>query len=862
VERLERLHQDLLRQIAPDKSGASATQQQQAYRRRSATSLPIDNVADEATSLHENVAKRKENQLVRLIHSIISTVVLVEEDSSSKRTNKGHLRCDPIFEYFCDNMIVAVFIGIFRASPTHEASAGVTWSPVVKAAVLQSFSVLTSRLRDLTGLYYILSQNFMNEVVFAMLPLSQWTESALELMLPPYMDLLKSLTLQLVASPYLFPLFTIVAAPSPNPSEDAVTPSTTFPLLSALLALTCSDYAQSHSFLHVTCLHLVVDLLHVPQSEVRHWLNDTDSNPNALRAQRLLVYHLCHDMLLRRYRQIVNIMKGPVVDSSRHRALEGQIKGNADDLNALNDVFCAGIPTLNVRLCEFLLRDVVGLYVMNLLPSTWGRPSLPNVGVSDVDVIPEMEAQVQAVVFVLSRYVQQLRYAPFLKMLVVTLLHPRSTQLWNDDSRLQSDEYYLVPALHSILADESLEHDMANPYRRELENAIRGDYGEWRMPAAAILLHSIVSHNQIDVQLLQSIRVLPSTDPTTFELALSDFLTRRHGSVSRVAVSALECASSLAMLLLVPRIPVEKEVSQCSVSMNDKSLLNSLTLLSALRQCRNYFYAKALESQAWFGPSDTFVNVFESVSVDRYKCTTTSEGDGPTDFLYRLSRHGCSLHASKLSCLIRQLRGPETSHVESTRYFIAMALHFRAVLRVLVQQDVSASHDLATLEYDLVDRAQDLADIFPALQPRASARAELDLTDRLTFCSHGFHASSSSSLSSSLHRTASLLLVCDPTELLVVRPSSRKQRRGIVLCAISLAHVVAWAVDGPWLHVAVRHENVAGVIQNGNMALCFDNDDDNGRPTIDVVQEHLTTSRLNLRQDAGNRLAALLSATD
>jgi len=44
---------------------------------------------------------------------------------------------------------------------------------------------------------------------------------------------------------------------------------------------------------------------------------------------------------------------------------------------------------------------------------------------------------------------------------------------------------------------------------------------------------------------------------------------------------------------------------------------------------------------------------------------------------------------------------------------------------------------------------------------------------------------------------------------------------GTIVCCVHLMRVIAAAVDGETLHIAVQHEDVDDVIENGGLALCF-----------------------------------------
>jgi hypothetical protein len=268
---------------------------------------------DDASATALALARNIESCVIDLIRGIGEVIVNAEQTSSTKNS----LRSDAAFEYFCDKSILSLFVDIVKAkhsnlSKTHSESSlyGIVWSPAVKAQVLHTVSVLVSGVRDSSALYYLLSQHCINTLVACMLPLTQWTDPAMEIMLPAYVDLLKNLALQLAGSPQLFPFFTVQ-------DGDGVL----FPLLSATIETGTSSYAQSDSFVHITCLNLMVDIMQISFEPVRSWVSY-----DAEIEQKHLVNHLCQ-LLLRRYRKIANLMIGPVVDAVRSKASGGQLVG-------------------------------------------------------------------------------------------------------------------------------------------------------------------------------------------------------------------------------------------------------------------------------------------------------------------------------------------------------------------------------------------------------------------------------------------------------------------------------------------------------------------------------------------------------
>lgn len=157
----------------------------------------------------QNSARAQEQKVVKLIRSIGEIVVNAVELQQQQAARNGeidasYLPQDDVFEYFSEKNMLVLFMDIVRAKPldlsTSKSSAsshigkklhGVAWSAKVKAEALHTVSLIVSSLRDPVSLYYVLSQNCVNHLVNSMLPFSQWTDPALDQMLPPYVDLLK-----------------------------------------------------------------------------------------------------------------------------------------------------------------------------------------------------------------------------------------------------------------------------------------------------------------------------------------------------------------------------------------------------------------------------------------------------------------------------------------------------------------------------------------------------------------------------------------------------------------------------------------------------------------------------------------------
>jgi hypothetical protein len=226
-------------------------------------------------------AKRIESRVVGIIKDIGEIVV------NTKRS-KSDVRGDPVFEYFCEKSILSLLVDIAKEKRQKDYNIadssvhGVVWSPLVKAQCFQTTSQLLSDDRNSTAVYYLLSHNYINELITCMLPFRQWTDSALGKILPAYVNLLKTITMQLTNDSNMFPFLTM---------KDSKTGAANFPLFSAALEVTMSAFAQSDSEIYDTCLDVVINLMKFQSAPLQNWIVAANVE------QRKLADHLCQRLL-------------------------------------------------------------------------------------------------------------------------------------------------------------------------------------------------------------------------------------------------------------------------------------------------------------------------------------------------------------------------------------------------------------------------------------------------------------------------------------------------------------------------------------------------------------------------------------
>ena len=157
-----------------------------AFRALAATKSPDkegDNLGAISYRDDDNVAalacaKRIEVRVATIIRDIGDIVVNTDITAS-------HVRGDSVFEYFCEKSMLSLLVDIAKEKKQKNDSKladsschGVVWTPLVKAQCYQTTSLLLSDVRNNSVVYYLLSHNYMNDLITCMLPIQQWTGKA------------------------------------------------------------------------------------------------------------------------------------------------------------------------------------------------------------------------------------------------------------------------------------------------------------------------------------------------------------------------------------------------------------------------------------------------------------------------------------------------------------------------------------------------------------------------------------------------------------------------------------------------------------------------------------------------------------
>ena len=149
---------------------------------------------------------------------------LQQQEETGKETNQEDEdveleAAEAMFAYFCEKNILPMLIDSLLCLPppltsseetanhktttisaTHSTFSGACLTPSVKAQILQTIAMILFNTSLPLSVTYLLSNNYMNELIMGVLPLTQWKEDSLEEMLPAYVALLRGLIMRLRSS--------------------------------------------------------------------------------------------------------------------------------------------------------------------------------------------------------------------------------------------------------------------------------------------------------------------------------------------------------------------------------------------------------------------------------------------------------------------------------------------------------------------------------------------------------------------------------------------------------------------------------------------------------------------------------------
>lgn len=157
----------------------------------------------------------------------------------------------------------------FDSSPSPFS--GATWTASVKAQILSVIGMLLFNTTSPLSLTYLLSNNYMNELIMGILPLSQWKDDALEEILPPYVTLLRGLVMKIRGDEGRFcvPLLLCQRQRRQSDEQEAY-----FPLLFAAVQVLVSNAGSTlrdgdGCLVKTTAMNVILNLCRVIDADVR-----------------------------------------------------------------------------------------------------------------------------------------------------------------------------------------------------------------------------------------------------------------------------------------------------------------------------------------------------------------------------------------------------------------------------------------------------------------------------------------------------------------------------------------------------------------------------------------------------------------
>jgi len=682
-------------------------------------------------------ARRDESRVIELLRSIGEIVVYGEQKTKGSvesrnnnrrdRSGKNLNDHDAVFEYFCDKNIISLFVDISKAKPSCDEDlveydsntrcsrgipySGVVWTALVKSQVYQTVSILVSNVQDPKSLYYLLSNNYINELVSSVVPLNQWKGSALTELLPVYISFLKTLAIQLASNPHLFQFYC-------NENNTIALP--TFPLLYSAVKVASSHFCefQADDFVHTTALSIILNICQLPSREIREVVGES------LTEQCSLLSTLCEG-ITEQYEIISKLVIGSCVALKRHTLVKRELIKLEDTLHFVNDLCLCAVRTLNVKLCEYMLRYIVFKPLLqNMLIDNSNCLVGKCTNGQDIDpngIVSEDEAYAQTSVFFLTQIFMTVHYQPLLKMIAVALLHPYtlSRQHFNDIAD-DGKDYILTPALNAIAQNQYIVSESSNninaknekpvestydnkmvlvspnPFRRVLISLLSAKLGLWRFIPAAMLFESILESKEID-HTLKTLKIFPDYSKVVksrkdakinfgsdadeeilvdslFEEAIGEFFDNlKNSSSSKKGQLSTECALSLVICFTDHLIQSLTEGGTNFEHFSVRFL--SSPLVCGIWSAKRRF---AVDCQRFMDIPDVHDFFTEEVRV-KYEIV---RNNGKMQAIFDLRKVTAVSHKTNPDILVLSRHDTVDNEIQSVQFAIRITLHLRSICDV------------------------------------------------------------------------------------------------------------------------------------------------------------------------------------
>jgi len=710
-----------------------------------------------------------------------------------------------VFEYFCDKNILALLVDIVTAKPSSSSLSslssssafstssgqnysGVVWTPLVKAQVLQTISIFISNVSDPKSLYYLLSNNYINRIISSIVPLEQWSTGALEEILPVYISFLKSLALKLAKTPHLFQFFcheggSVHGDGDDGDGEDGAKVywlSSKFPLFGAAVEVASSSLpvAKDDTFVHTTALNILLHLFQMPQEEVRSMIGG-----ECLEEQKRLVCHLCDEIVMR-HNNLVDLlwlsfrMGQPCDNTQLHSVMMDEVAKLDDVLHFVNDLLWCSQRTVNARFCEYFMQYVmVGTVLEDLQKIQEQNKEKSKEGTScdcdniekeekgekaengdSVQNVAEQKVKFMAALLTLFRVFSVVDYAPLLKMIAISFLHPNTPlrqhqQQQSDNLKYHGKDFVLTPALNAIAKndfvvlsrdtrnsdeiDVSKEESAAdtpqvssndNPENKASQHvdvdrviqavpninrylimeSVSGALGERCFIMTSILLQSILQSKAMDSQMYKVLKLVPTVDSDkeniqeckmhSLDVPLAKFFDDvQNISPSQEGSYSMDCAVSLVILYLPHLI---QALTEQEAKHQGKTRMQHLDIFTNIRLAKESFASESLRLKGIDGLCDFFTILMEEEIQKLFSILNTS---GPQlKFQCDLQTLSSEARNNILHILItnhKTLPTNKTHEINTARFVIRTLVILTSLYQNLIQVHTNLSAELLETSY-------------------------------------------------------------------------------------------------------------------------------------------------------------------
>ena len=523
-----------------------------------------------------------------------SSIVQEEDDLSSEEEDDDLEAAESMFAYFCEKNVLPMLIDSLLCHPTSTSAmdggdlssntttigsspspfCGVTWTASVKAQIVQTIAMILFNTSSPLSLAYLLSNNYMNELIMGMLPLDQWKDEALDEILPPYITLLRGLVMRLRGDEGKCCLPLLVCQRESNGNSE-----TYLPLLYAATQVFCNPHGTSlrdseGCLVRTTAMNVILNLARITDSEVQQLLVGGDATDISLPStksapsssslpishsltieQGLLFPHICTNLTTwfnRSTRLVMASLSLDDRDSIKHNEAKAEARRHHKNiakvlfselqywLGFIDDLLSCEIRVWNLRLVELFMREVV----VGTILLRWNQSLEVIANQSrDEDTKPSAEeyrarAEIRVAIVFFTQLFGMVEYSPLVRMVAAVLLNNKYPQQWcssnidfGNDNGIEGF-FVVTSAINSMIktgAEESTgvpsadqeadagagggdEKLIPNQHRAALFDMLAGDdaYSSNDTKLASMLVATVLENDAIDDEALDLFGILPS----------------------------------------------------------------------------------------------------------------------------------------------------------------------------------------------------------------------------------------------------------------------------------------------------------------------------------------------------------------